>query len=843
MNCRVRALGVLAGIAITLGVSGAGHAQTAPAPAAAQRFEAAAEAALAHGRLDEAEALAHERPAGDPAALALRARILIARGDYAGAAALLAPEGAPPPRGAAALTYARLLVRTGRRTDAEGHFSALLAAGARSLDSYELYRAGTAARALRRYHDANELLRRAVEASPSDPALHTAWADLYRVTYDYEYASRYFQEALSLDDAWAPAHLGLARVLADENLPQALAAAERALEIHPDYVDAMVFLADQALQDGSPTQAGEWVDRALAVNPASLAARARRAARAYLADRSSDFEAEVDAVLELNPTYGEIYRVAGQHTARAYRFDEAVALARRAVALDPDNIQAYADLGLHLLRTGDEPAARVALERAFSADPFNVVTKNLLDLLDRLDSFVTVERGDVILRMHPDELPVLSEYVLQLSQQALDELSARYEVTVAGPILIEVFPRHDDFAVRTLGLPGMIGALGACFGRVVTMDSPRARPPGDFNWRATLWHEIAHVITLQMSNQRIPRWLSEGISSYEEQLARPEWGRDQALGFAQAINTGRVLPLTDLNDGFSRPDTIGMAYFQAAIVVEHLVERYGVSALHTLVRAYADGVDTEQALARIGLDFETLQRSFDAAVEEQFGDLRRALRTLDAEDPAAAPATGLEQLERLAAEHPDHYGVQLALGTALQEAGRLGDALVPLERAALLAPQATGMESPRGRLAVIAQALDDPERAMRELERLLEVDATSVEAVRTLGALAEAAGDEERRVFAAERLIGIDPFDSAPHRTVGRAALEAGEFARAVVEFEVALATSPVDQVSAHCDLAEAYQAAGRLADAKREALRALELAPTYARAQELLLAAVRVRP
>ena len=39
----------------------------------------------------------------------------------------------------------------------------------------------------------------------------------------------------------------------------------------------------------------------------------------------------------------------------------------------------------------------------------------------------------------------------------------------------------------------MIGALGACFGRVVTMDSPKARPPGEFQWEATLWHELAHV--------------------------------------------------------------------------------------------------------------------------------------------------------------------------------------------------------------------------------------------------------------------------------------------------------------------------------------------------------------
>ena len=62
----------------------------------------------------------------------------------------------------------------------------------------------------------------------------------------------------------------------------------------------------------------------------------------------------MDGVLKLNPTYGEAYRVAGDHTARNYRFDEAVELTRRALAVDATSTRAYADLGSHLLRTGDE---------------------------------------------------------------------------------------------------------------------------------------------------------------------------------------------------------------------------------------------------------------------------------------------------------------------------------------------------------------------------------------------------------------------------------------------------------------------------------------------------------
>src|SRR5207245_784282 len=119
--------------------------------------------------------------------------------------------------------------------------------------------------------------------------------------------------------------------------------------------------------------------------------------------------------------------------------------------------------------------------------------------------------------------------------------------------------------------PGMIGALGVCFGRVVAMDSPKARPPGEFQWEATLWHELAHVITVQMSNQRVPRWLTEGISVYEEKIERPEWARRMDVQFASMLNQGQTLKLRDLNAAFTDPKKISLAYFQGALVVEHLV--------------------------------------------------------------------------------------------------------------------------------------------------------------------------------------------------------------------------------------------------------------------------------
>ena len=847
-------------LAVVLFSSGAWpvRAQEAGTYAAEEQFHRDTTRALARGELERAESLVADRAADDPAAAAVRAAVLVRRGQYAEAEALLAPVAEAAPASAAALELGLLLQRVGRAGEAAPYLESVGAYGANSRRPVDKYRGGLAARALGLFRQANGLLRSAATGAPDDPAIHTAWADLFLEKYNRPDAVQSYTDALDLDGEWPPALLGMARALADENPPAARGAVDRALEIDPANVGAHLFVAAQELGDRNEAAARAALDEALRINPDSLEARALAAAMAYLDDRIPEFEAEVARVLEINPAYGEIYRIAGSHTAQAYRFDEAVALVRRAVEIDPGNSRAHAELGMHLLRTGDEPAARAALERSFADDPFDVITFNLLEMMDTLDEFETFERGDLIVRLHPSEAPILKEYVLSLAQEALDTLAARYGIEIRGPILIEVFPRHDDFAVRNLGLPGMIGALGACFGRVVTMDSPRARPPGDFNWRATLWHEIAHVVTLQMSAQRLPRWLSEGVSVYEEQIARAEWGRDQAMSFARALNDDAVLSLRDLNAGFSDPRTISLAYFQAAVLVEHIVERYGEPVLRELITAYGGGLDTGEALESVGLDFDSLQASFDEAVAARFGALQAALRPAAQQapaaeeppaDPAAAPAeepdpaAELDVLRGLAAEHPGNYDLQFALGRALREAGDTDGAVAALERAAELAPMATGIDSPRGMLAAIAESQGDRARARRELELLLAHDETSLEAARQLAALAEEAGDERLMTLAYDRVVGIDPFDPVPHVALGRMALARGDAEAAALEFTVALAAGPVDRVSAWSDLAESHLLAGRPDEARRAALAALEMAPTYERAQELLLRVIEEAP
>ena len=424
--------------------------------------------------------------------------------------------------------------------------------------------------------------------------------------------------------------------------------------------------------------------------------------------------------------------------------------------------------------------------------------------MDTLDKFVTVRDGDVVMRLHKDEAPVLQEYAMPLAHQALDDAggdatSSRRRARSS----IEIFPKHDDFAVRTLGLPGMIGALGVCFGRVVTMDSPRARPPGEFQWEATLWHELAHVITLQMSNQRLPRWLTEGISVYEEKQARPEWGREMDIDVRRhAESRRRRSSCSDLNAAFQNPKTdLARVLPGVAAGRAHRQRVTATPACASWCARTRQGIDTDAALkAALNTDFDQLQAGFDQTLERMFGAMRKRAGACprDAEDAAKMPTASC--CKPYADEHPRSYPVQMALGRALRKAGQLDEAMQAFERAAALVPTARGADSPHEQMAAIAMEKKDRARAIAELTALVATDFNNVEAARQLAALLRQT--ERRRSGAGcARSTSASPrsIRSTPKRTRRSAAwrCSATKPTSAAREFRTVIALGPVDRAAA----------------------------------------------
>ncbi|MEX2662828.1 MAG: tetratricopeptide repeat protein, partial [Vicinamibacterales bacterium] len=422
--------------------------RTAAQQSEKQTFPQSAWTAIAHGRLADAESIARAQSEGDADAAAIRGHLAARTGEYDEAVKLLEPAAKQAPTGSAALELALLHMKLGRSEAAGPILTTIFRQSSTASEPAALARAARAAQALGRAQDANSLFRSASAVAGGDPAIDTAWGQLFLEKFNEEEAVRSFQGVLKADPRWAPAHAGLAWATADVNPPAAAAAAMQALEIDPALDSAHLLLAQLDLDNTRPEDARERIEKVLAANPQHLDARALLAAMSYVKGDRAAYDAEVRRVLAINPGFGEVYRAAADLAARNYRFEEAVVLAREATTLDPGSARAFAELGMHLLRTGDEAEARVALERSFKSDPFNRVTYNLLMMLDKLDTFTVVQDGDVIVKMHPDEAPVLKEYAVPLARDALKVLSAKYQFTPKGPIIIEIFPKHDDFAVH-----------------------------------------------------------------------------------------------------------------------------------------------------------------------------------------------------------------------------------------------------------------------------------------------------------------------------------------------------------------------------------------------------------
>jgi tetratricopeptide (TPR) repeat protein len=841
-----KALGLAAALVLgaLLSVAVAQSRRPTPPPTPQTPAQQALRALIA-GRYDEVASITAKEQF-DPTLVAIHARAMIERGQYPEAEELLRPVAQRQPESDAALELG-LLLKMLSRPEGTTLLTRVAGSAATANRASDLARAARALQALARYDESTRAFIDAEAAAPRDPAIHTASGELAleaRCQTCNADAVKAFQAALKEDASWAPALVGMARALSEDDPPQAVGYAKKALELNPSSVPAHLFIAAEAADAGHRDEARASIQQALDVNPKSLDARALLAALDYVEDKQPEFEKNIAAILAISPHYGEAYRVAGELAAHNYRFDEAVVLVRKGLALDPDNARSLADLGTHLLRTGDEEGARRALEQSFKDHPYDVVSFNLLQMMDTLDAFVTLKDGDLVIRMDKVEAPVIGDSALAMAHQAIDTLSKRYQFTPKGPILIEIFPKHDDFAVRNVGLPGMIGALGACFGRVVTMDSPRARPPGEFQWEATLWHELAHVVTLQMSNQRVPRWLTEGISVYEEKLARPEWARGQDLEWVHLLNEDKTIKLANLNAAFQDPRSISLAYFEASLLVDYLVETYGDEGLHKLLRAYGQGLDTDAALkASNNVTLAQMQDGFDRFNDKHFGALRAALKTPP--EDVDLPKMPLDELKAYVVKNEGSYIAQMALGVQLRRGGDLDGAVAAFKKAAALVPMAGGEDSPYAMLADIAAERRDTPGAIEALQGLVAADFNNVEAARKLASLLRDAGVSEpaRLEPVYRRIVATDPFDADARSALGRVLMKDNQADAAVREFKAVVAMNPVDQAAAYTDLAESYFQAGKRADARRQTLAALEVAPSYERAQDLLLKLAEDRP
>jgi len=680
---------------------------------------------------------------------------------------------------------------------------ALALLGAASLAAQTLQQAETLRKA-HRYLEANDAYKALEQRDPKDVNVKLGWGQLMLDYGQMSTASDLFNEALELKKDSAQAYLGLAWVDADDFGPNAAELAAKALTLDPKLTEAQELLARVALEDNDNAKASQEAHKALDMDKNSVQAKAILASIDLLADKK-------DTPWDPHDPLG--YETIAHFFVMNRRYDDGIEYYRKALALDPTLDRARSQLGVNLMRLGQDDEAHKELETSYN-DGYkgDAYTTNSLKLLDLLGTFQTYRGANFTVKLDKKEAELLHPYFQEQMEKIIAAYTKKYKLELSAPVQLEVYPNDTDFAVRALGIPG-VGLLGVTFGHTVSMDSPSGRPPGQFHWASTLWHEMSHVYTLQLTNSRVPRWFTEGIAVHEETAVSPEWGDRLAPEEILAIKNKTLLPIDQLDRGFIHPKTpqqVGVSYFQAGRICDYITEKFGWDAILAMLHDYAADMDTPSVIRKeLKLEPADFDKQFFSWVEAQ------NKTTVDHFDEWKKDILQVNEMSKA----KDWDGV-IKEGLAIRD----------------WYPDYVEAGSVYEFLASAYTAKGDKAGAIDELERYVHAGGRSPDSIVQLGKMLTEAGNGKEAASILDRLNYIYPLVNEEHVMLGTLWLEEGNAAGAVREFGAVVAHNPIDPAEAHYNLARALNQDHQPAKAEDELLSSLEAAPSYKPAQKLLL-------
>jgi tetratricopeptide (TPR) repeat protein len=655
----------------------------------------------------------------------------------------------------------------------------------------------------RRYQDANNEFRALVARYPKNPDYRVRWGRMYLEHWQPNIASDLFKEALEIKADHAGALLGLALVAAENFEGQGEALARKALEADPKLLEAQELLARIALEDNNNRKATEEANKALAIDPASVEGKAILATIDLLADKKDT---------SWDPHSARGYETIGHFFVLNRRYEEGIQYYRKALELDPQLYTARSELGINLMRLGQDVEAFKQLETCYNAGFQDYATVNSLKLIDSYKNFAEFKTPRTILKVQKKEAELLRLYFEPEMERILTTYERKYKIKLDRPVQVEVYPDHEDFAVRTLGVPGL-GALGVTFGYVLAMDSPSGRPPGQFHWASTLWHEMSHVFTLTGTGSRVPRWFTEGLAVHEETAVNPEWGDRISPMVLKAIKDKKLLPVTELDRGFVHPTEAAqviVSYFQGGRICDYINEKWGWDTLLAMLYDFGAGEETAAVIRKeLKIEPEEFDKRFFAFVE---ADTKKQV------DHFEQYSGGMKLISELAKSK--------AYEAIIKEGEKIQDWY----------PDYVEDNNLYEILAKAYLETNNKPAAMAELERYVKIGGRNPETIKKLAKMLVEAGRKKDAADVLARLNYIYPLDNEAHQLLGSFWLEQGNASGAMREFRAVVAHNPIDPAEAHYDLARALNSNHQPDQAKDELFTALEAAPGYRPAQRLLL-------
>jgi tetratricopeptide (TPR) repeat protein len=705
----------------------------------------------------------------------------------------------------------------------------------------------------------NSLCPRALALDPNFWPAHLEAGRLLAEKFNQPAATEQLSAALAINPRAAEIHAERARVaLQNYDLDQARTFLERALQINPRLLTAHQLMADLDLARQQPDKAIDRLQTARPLNPASAETLGRLAAAyATVDDWPQDgpdtrLGGVIQEATRNNPRCARFFATLGHGLELQRRYPPAAKYYAESLARMPQLAAVRAQLGLIQMRLGNEPEAAELLEESFRQDPFNLRVKNMLEVLDVLSGYAVLETEHFVIKFDQDKDGLLARHAARyLEQSVYPDIVSDLGFHPPDKCLLEIFSQarntsgHGWFSARMVGLP-YLGTVAACAGKMVALVSPgdMQRP---YNWARVLRHEFVHVVNLQQTHFNIPHWYTEALAVHYENCPRPlEW--EQVL--SRRAREDRLFDLQTINDGFARPadhDEWTLAYCQAELYAQFMVDQYGDDGPKRMLDAYADQLTTAQAVSRcFGIPLQAFESEYrqylDRTVQKiraneptgmSIDDLRRQLeqqpdqadlcaqlayaflqRQIDPEARRYAqraldrqPRQQLASyvLARLDLQSGRRQAAQHRLETSFDEGHPQRDALALLatlhHQAGDLAQTARlyllGVQTfPQDRywaenLARVCLQSSDDDRLAYALRQLARQDTDNKPVRKKLSQLALARGDHVVATNWAREALQIDVCDAMTHALLGQALSGGKQFNEAIEAYETALQLQP----------------------------------------------------
>jgi tetratricopeptide (TPR) repeat protein len=620
-----------------------------------------------------------------------------------------------------------------------------------------------------------------LKADPEDAAVRSFLGDCLLDKYNETAAAPEYETALQANPNSTPALVGLARILARSGrTAEALELCGRALGVNAASPAAHALKTEILLGSGDRAGALAAAAKGVEHNPMSILLRSLRAA-ARLLQGDPQWEEDVVRCRRMQPDTPvpdwELGRALLSSGSR--RFEEAHAHLKRAAELNAQIPELLVEYGMSCLRVADEETGLRILREANRKDPFHVRVNNTVHLFRDFErDYEVVEPAHYRVRLPRSEQRWTEGPATALLSRAWEDMTRRYGFSPAEPVLVELFHKHGDFSVRTAGVPGL-GALGACFGRVVTTLSPRAQVGTPFSWGSVLWHEMAHVFSLQLSKYRVPAWLTEGLATWEEARGPSGARREMEGRILLAHHQGLLEGVGALESGKPVRDPVLLVYLQGAQVCSFIEETRGFAKIVALLQGYGRGSTTAELFKQeFGRTVEEFDRDFLAWLDRRRERFRFRL-------PAKEP---VQRLLADATADPKDAGAAARLAFALLDRGDEKEALGWARKAVAADPSHAAARSALGQALFAA---NETEAAAAELAKGVDDHQTRDTQGRALARLER--WKEAAEAFAKAEACFPAWTDDPVQLRLNDALLRAKDFDGALRAFERLVANDPLD--------------------------------------------------